>query len=256
MKRNTTLKGIATLIVSLVLISCLSVNAFAAGRYTKVKKSYQTYQYTRDADPTKGLGTMSISKGKIVENGTSKAIWFVALHGVETEDQADNWNSCLKAAGGNNNAYLKGAKKAIKKTIPSNATVVIAGHSLGGMVAQQLRADSTIIKKYKVLFTVTFGSPLINVEGEKTEGKLNRLAAKGDPVPLLSDYTVNDIEKQFKDLQVEDHVIPVIGVPILAHITGYYDESAWKDYDAVGKKGGSTVLKIDDSTTQYFYLPA
>ena len=34
MKRNTTLKGIATLIVSLVLISCLSVNAFAAGRYT------------------------------------------------------------------------------------------------------------------------------------------------------------------------------------------------------------------------------
>ena len=67
---------------------------------------------------------------------------------------------------------------------------------------------------------------------------------------------MNDIEKQFKDLQVEDHVIPVIGVPILAHITGYYDESAWKDYDAVGKKGGSTVLKIDDSTTQYFYLPA
>ena len=255
MKRKNTLKMLLGTMLALSLVLALSVSSIAATKYTKVTKSYQTYKYTRDADPTKGIGTMSISKAKIVDNSKTKAIYFVALHGVETEDQVDNWDSCLKAAGGESSAYLKQAKKTIRANVPKNANIVLAGHSLGGMVAQQLRADKTMKKEYNILYTVTFGSPLINVSG-KPEGKLNRLAAKGDPVPLLSDYTLNDIETQFKDLQVEDHIIPVIGVPILAHITGYYDEKAWADYDAVGQKGGNVVLKVDDSTTTYFYLPA
>ncbi len=255
MNHKNTLKIILGTMLSLSLVLALSVSSFAATKYTKVTRSYQTYKYTRDADPTKGIGTMSISKAKLIENGKTKNVWFVALHGVEGEDQVDNWDSCLKAAGGKNNPYLKQVKKTMKNNIPKNANVVLAGHSLGGMVAQQLRADTTVKKNYNVLYTVTFGSPLINVSG-KPEGKLNRLAAKGDPVPLLSDYTLNDIETQFKDLQVEDHIIPVVGVPVLAHITGYYDETAWANYDAVGQKGGNVSMKVDESTTTYFYLPA
>ena len=256
MNRKTTLKTLLGALLSLSLVLVLSVSSFAATKYTKVTSPYQTYSYTRDADPTKGMGTMSISKGKIVDNGKTKDVYLVALHGVEGNEygQADNWDNCLKAAGGETNAYLKQAKQTIKANVPKGARLVIAGHSLGGMVAQQLRSSKSIINNYDLLYTVTFGSPLIRIN--KSEGKLNRLAAKGDPVPLLSEYTLKDWETQFADLQVEEHGIPGIGLPIIAHITGYYDTNAWADYDAVGQKGGRVMLKIDDSTTTYYKLPA
>ncbi len=76
-------------------------------------------------------------------------------------------------------------------TFQRGSNLVVTGHSLGGMVAQQVAADSTIKKNYNVLNTVTFGSPLIN--GFQREGTVKRLGDTSDPVPYLSLTTFTNI---------------------------------------------------------------
>ena len=70
--------------------------------------------------------------------------------------------------------------------------------------------------------------------------------------PLMSAYTLTDPDAQFGDRNREEaDVIPVIQ----SHVDGYNDKDAWKDYDAIGVKGGNAVLKMDDDTTLRFNAP-
>ena len=72
-------------------------------------------------------------------------------------------------------------------------------------------------------------------------------------VPLLSVNTVKDFDAQINDRNREEaDVIPVIQ----SHVDGYNDKDAWKDYDAIGVKNGSAVLKMKDDTTKRFYAVA
>jgi hypothetical protein len=105
-------------------------------------------------------------------------------------------------------------------------------------------------KNYNILHVITWGSPLI-AKGQ-IEGQLHRMCAAGDVVPLMSEYTFTDPDAQFGDRNREEaDVIPVIQ----SHVEGYNDKDAWKDYDAIGVKGGNAVLKMDDSTTLRFNAP-
>lgn len=213
-------------------------------------KVYQTFRYTQEAHPISGQGCFSITKGVMLQGKKKTDIYLVAAHGLETSayGQEDDLQSCLNAGTEKTSVYLKAFLKLIKKNVPKDANVILAGHSLGGMVAQQAAANKSMQKRYNILHVVTWGSPLLS-KG-KTEGTVHRMCEANDVVPYLSVYTFNDLDAQKNDRNSEKaDVIPVIQ----SHVDGYNDTNAWKDYDAIGVKRGKTVLKMNDNTTKRFY---
>ncbi|MBQ1663438.1 MAG: hypothetical protein II572_03265 [Clostridia bacterium] len=217
-----------------------------------LKKVWQTFRYTQEAHPISGQGCFSITKGVLKQKGKTCDIYLVAAHGLETNafGQNDDMESVMKAGRQQNSPYLKQFMAVIKQTVPKGANLILTGHSLGGMVSQQAAANKTMQKRYHILHVITWGSPLI-AKGQ-IEGQLHRMCAAGDVVPLMSEYTFTDPDAQFGDRNREEaDVIPVIQ----SHVEGYNDKNAWKDYDALGVKGGNAVLKMDDSTTLRFDAP-
>ena len=216
------------------------------------KKVYQTFRYTQEAHPISGQGCFSITKGVLKQNGKQCDVYLAAAHGLETNAFGQNVdNSSVSNAGRQQSSpYLKQYMAVIKKAVPKGANLILTGHSLGGMVSQQAAANKTMQKRYNILHIITWGSPLI-AKGQ-IEGQLHRMCAAGDVVPLMSEYTFSDPEAQLNDRNREvADVIPVIQ----SHVEGYNDKNAWKDYDAIGVKGGNAVLKMNDSTTKRFYAP-
>ena len=217
-----------------------------------LKKVYQTFRYTQEAHPISGQGCFSITKGVLKQDGKQCEVYLMAAHGLETNAFGQNvdMESVLKAGRQQTSPYLKQYMAVIKQNVPKGANLILTGHSLGGMVSQQAAANKTMQKNYNILHVVTWGSPLI-AKGQ-IEGQLHRMCAAGDVVPLMSEYTFTDTDAHLNDRNREEaDVIPVIQ----SHVDGYNDKDAWKDYDAIGVKGGNAVLKMDDSTTLRFDAP-
>ena len=217
-----------------------------------LKKVYQTFRYTQEAHPISGQGCFSITKGVLKQDGKQCEVYLMAAHGLETNAFGQNvdMESVLKAGRQQTSPYLKQYMAVIKQNVPKGANLILTGHSLGGMVSQQAAANKTMQKNYNILHVVTWGSPLI-AKGQ-IEGQLHRMCAAGDVVPLMSEYTFTDTDAQFGDRNREEaDVIPVIQ----SHVDGYNDKDAWKDYDAIGVKGGNAVLKMNDDTTRRFDAP-
>jgi pimeloyl-ACP methyl ester carboxylesterase len=131
-------------------------------------------------------GPVSITPATLRQGNSASRVHLVGISGTETKakNQSTGWITNLKAAAQLSNPGLRNARDAILRSVPKGSTLVLAGHSQGGMIAQQLAADPTIKKNYKVLSTVTYGSPMINF-GQR-EGEVHRIATAGDPVPRAS----------------------------------------------------------------------
>ncbi len=229
-----------------------NINSRNATGTRTCKKVYQTFRYTQEAHPISGQGCFSITKGVLKQDGKQCEVYLMAAHGLETNAFGQNvdMESVLKAGRQQTSPYLKQYMAVIKQNVPKGANLILTGHSLGGMVSQQAAANKTMQKNYNILHVVTWGSPLI-AKGQ-IEGQLHRMCAAGDVVPLMSEYTFTDTDAQLNDRNREEaDVIPVIQ----SHVDGYNDKNAWKDYDAIGVKGGNAVLKMDDSTTLRFDAP-
>lgn len=229
----------------------LNENVPMTPKFRTVSHSYETFAYTQETSPIAGLGTFSITRGDLVQGDTRIPIFLIAIHGTEGSalGQVADTESCIQSGTDQDSAYLEDLLKTINENIPKGSNLVFAGHSLGGMVAQQAAADDAIKNDYNVVAVVTFGSPLL-AKG-KTEGQVNRLAASGDIVPYLSLETLKDFDAQIDTRSREN----VASLPLISHVIGYWDDNAWKDYDALGVKGGNAVLEMDDSTTRHFYAP-
>ncbi len=229
-----------------------NINSRNATGTRTCKKVYQTFRYTQEAHPISGQGCFSITKGVLKQDGKQCEVYLMAAHGLETNAFGQNvdMESVLKAGRQQTSPYLKQYMAVIKQNVPKGANLILTGHSLGGMVSQQAAANKTMQKNYNILHVVTWGSPLI-AKGQ-IEGQLHRMCAAGDVVPLMSEYTFTDTDAQFGDRNREEaDVIPVIQ----SHVDGYNDKDAWKDYDAIGVKGGNAVLKMNDDTTLRFDAP-
>ncbi len=229
-----------------------NINSRNATGTRTCKKVYQTFRYTQEAHPISGQGCFSITKGVLKQDGKQCEVYLMAAHGLETNAFGQNvdMESVLKAGRQQTSPYLKQYMAVIKQNVPKGANLILTGHSLGGMVSQQAAANKTMQKNYNILHVVTWGSPLI-AKGQ-IEGQLHRMCAAGDVVPLMSEYTFTDTDAQLNDRNREEaDVIPVIQ----SHVDGYNDKDAWKDYDAIGVKGGNAVLKMNDDTTLRFDAP-
>lgn len=232
--------------------------------------SKKTYTYTNAAqvsrlvqqgyacNQTTHKGPFSITKGTLntknwLGKTKKKTVYVVALSGTDTDvkNQSTGYWTDLLVGFEFDNKYIQNVRKAILANVPAGSNLFVTGHSLGGMVAQQVAADSTIKQKYNVLNTVTFGSPLIN--GFQREGTVKRLGDSKDVVPYLSLSTFTNVVWQSAGLNREDggYGSNILG----AHCESYNRDDVWGKYDVTGTKNGSTTLTVNYSTTKFFYSP-
>ena len=222
------------------------------GKSLTLKNFPQVAQYA-------GLGYNHGMKGPIIitegtlKNGNEQCdIYLVTLTGLDvptltpqTTDVVTTGQAGLELS----NDFERNLRRVMKEAIPKNANVVFAGHSLGGMVAQQIAADTSVQKRYNILNIVAYGAPVM-FKGQ-IEGTLKRMGDVNDPVPYLSAETFKDFEVQDGTLQKEDSGLG-LDITFAAHRNSYFSEKTWGKYDVLGFKGGDATIKLKLKTQKFY----
>ena len=206
-------------------------------------------------------GPIGIVEATLNQNGEEKPVYIVALSGTEliwsdyTGIQSTGAVTDLLCGFNLDNPYIKAVRNAMINNIPSNADVIFYGHSLGGMIAQEAAADSTIKRNYNILNTVTYGSPLIKLLSRR-EGVVRRLCDTSDIVPVLSVYSLTPlavIQYWGSERYSEDGGYNIDW--LAAHNESYLREDVWAKYDVLGIKGGNATLTFNMDDAIYFEAP-
>lgn len=166
-------------------------------------------------------------------------VYLIALRGSDfTWDKEDlnRTQNCLKSGFSFNTDYLEAVKNEAIRQIPEGSFVVIIGHSLGGMIAQQFSADKEMKSRYNIINTLTMGSPFVITE--KREGNLHRMADSGDAVPYLSPVLVANAFLGNYTYECCGY----FGNPGGAHVDSYLYAQEWAEYDCFGVKNGTSKL--------------
>ena len=251
MKRSAKI-FIKVLALALIAIMLFGTAAVFAADNVKYTTAPQIYQFVRDGYNQGTKGPISITKGTLKSGWSSKTVYLITLSGTELVlNQSTEVLTDLFSGFNLDNAYYKNVVNVITKNVPKNANLVIAGHSLGGMVAQQVAANSTIKSRYNVLNTVTFGSPLLSAGSR--EGTVKRLGDVSDVVPFLSVHTVVNSIWAIGGLNREDGGYYLR--PITAHNESYGRSDVWGKYDVTGTKNGGATLTLDLSTRVFYQSP-
>ncbi len=232
------LKKIAVFLLAAILFVTVFTSTASAAYLKKVSTVNDAMSYARYGDP------MSISKGTLY-NGSKriKNVYVIGLTGTNGSFDPKIVNgiySCLFAGTSIPNSYLKEAKKQAEKYIPEGATVVLYGHSLGGMVAQQFAADKKMKEKYNIINIVTLGSPYI-LEF-KRDGELHRMLDSGDAIPFMSTAAIANAWAGNAVYMNNGY----FGNPDKAHNVSYEKADGWRDYDCFGIKDGNSAIYIYD----------
>lgn len=230
----------------------LSVNSSTRA----VSTSYETYTMASeiatlvfDGYNWGEKGPVTVTKGILRSGYSSKTVYLVTLSGTEdVKNQTTGYLTDLLSGFNLKNIYYYNVVKIITKNIPAGSNLVFAGHSLGGMICQQVAADDTIKNKYNVLNTVTFGSPLLS-KGSR-EGTTKRLGDTSDVIPYASGSMFNNTTWAVMGLNRENGGY---GLNCLkAHTESYLRDDVWGKYDVIGAKRGSATLRLDLSTRTFY----
>jgi hypothetical protein len=121
--------------------------------------------------------------------GPGNERYIVTLPGTDSwgDDPNDvrDLQANLQLAGGDDTAYNRGIKEAMKQAgIPEGAPVMLVGHSQGGMTAAHLAADAEFSSKYDVKQVVTVGAPTAQVPDIPAHTQVLSIENTGDMVPL------------------------------------------------------------------------
>ena len=244
---------LSSLLAVLLLVSMLIGGSVASATNTVTyTNATEIYTYVRDGYNQGSQGPISITKGTLKSGFSSKTVYLVTLSGTELVlNQSTGVLTDLLSGFNLNNVYYANTVNIIKANVPKNANLIIAGHSLGGMIAQQVAADSGIKSRYNVLNTVCFGSPLL-AAGSR-EGTVRRLGDVSDPVPYLSGSLFNNTIWAIMGLNREDGGYGIRG--ITAHNQSYFRTDLWGRYEVTGTKYGSAKLILDLDTRVFYQSP-
>lgn len=246
-------------ILSVLLAFVLTFSAFAcsfsvdaAGNTTTYTNAAEIAQLVSDGYNGGVKGPITITKGTLQKSFSSKEIYLVTLSGTEwVFNQSTEAITDLFSGFNLKSAYYYNVVNIILNNIPKGSNLVLAGHSLGGMIAQQVAADSTIKAKYNILNTVTFGSPLLSAGSR--EGTVKRLGDINDPVPLLSANIF--VKPLWALIGLNRENGGYYFKPITAHKECYKRTDVWGKYDVTGTKYGNAKLVLDLSTREFYKSP-
>ena len=252
---NHLLKRTARVLALVLILAGLlgGVLAYAADSDLKTyTRADEIYTLVRDGYNGGVKGPISITRGTLKSGLSTKAVYLVTLSGTELVlNQSTEVITDLLSGFNLESAYYRNVVNVIRANVPKNANLILAGHSLGGMIAQQVAANSTIKSNYNVLNTVCFGSPLL-AAGFR-EGTVRRLGDVSDPVPYLSGNLFVTPLRAILGLNREDGHYYL--APITAHNQSYSRADLWGKYDVTGTKYGGAKLTLDLSTRSFFQSP-
>ena len=135
------------------LIRC-SLTAHAASE-TTYSNAAQIAQIVFQGYNGGTYGPITVTKGTWSKGSSSRTVYLVTMSGTETvSNQTTGYLTDALAGFNLNNKYYSNVVSVIMTNIPVNSNLILAGHSLGGMVAQQVAADSRIKTCYNVMNTV------------------------------------------------------------------------------------------------------
>ena len=241
---------IATLIAFTLILSVLMTSVSASSAtYTNAA---EIAQLVDDGYNQGTKGPITITKGTLRTTFSSKTVYLITLSGTEwVFNQSTEALTDLFSGFNLQNSYYYNVVNIISANVPKGSNLILAGHSLGGMIAQQVAADTTIKRNYNILNTVTFGSPLLS-NGSR-EGTVRRLGDVSDIVTLLSVQTILSPLRALAGLNREDGGYYL--QPITAHTECYTRTDVWGKYDVTGTKYVSAKLILDLSTRTFFKSP-
>ena len=231
------MKKLVSFILSIVIIvsSCLTyVSAFDFDDMKKIQCS--TLPETSDFLFDGGDGEITVTPVCLTEKGKTRIVYYVCVMGMGYNfKKTNNPLATVPAAFNSKTKYYKLVRNTMFKYIPYNSEVILFGHSLGGMVCQQLACDDSVKDSFRITKTMTIGSPYIMVNKDKREGGLVRFADKSDTVPKLSPAFIFD-RKDFKDAYFRDGGYN--GNPDTSHNLSYRESDVWNCFDALGVENG------------------
>ncbi len=252
MKNKKKVAIIGTFIAAMALTSFAGLSMASTNETTVLNNAPALYNEVAKGYNGGENGPIQIVKGTLTKDSKSKEAYLVMLSGTELiSGQATGIFTDLQVGFEADNEYTKSIVSAITEYVPENSNLIVSGHSLGGMVAQQISGNKTIKNNYNILNVITFGSPLINPIGR--EGTIKRLGDKADLVPYMSASGVVLPFWQIAGLNREDGKY---SNPVKAHTDSYKRDDLWGAYDVLGFKNGNASFSFDPTTVQYFKAPS
>ena len=227
--------GISLLLV-LVLICSLSAAVFAEGGKT-IRNVNEAYALVLGTD------LIAIYDAKLHRSSEVEDVYYVVCKGLDftafnPEEPRSYANAIKIGLSCEKNTYVTALAAAVKATVPEGEKVVFLGHSMGGMVIQQLIANQEIKDRYEILYSTALGSPYILTRGSK-EGALRRVVDRLDPVPFLSIPLLAN--PAIGDVSLETSFL----MP-LVHFRSYEKGACWRNYDCLGVKNGGAYVELNE----------
>ena len=211
---------------------------------------------TRDDD-----GPISVTSATL--NG--EQITLMTLGGTEDRaGQATTMEENQLASFGKDNDYLKAVRRLFADgTIPADHPVLIAGVSLGGMIAQQVLGEKDVLDRFRIAAVVTFGSP-ITLPLDRKGVRVVRFADVNDRVPSLGeiiirsgmvtkDLTKEELLAKLDELDASEKISATSKYTemIETHALSYIEDPCWDIYDFMGDKAGTNKLILKERMRFY-----
>lgn len=230
-------KILSVFLVTFIILSCFSATAFAE-ETTELKNVNDDALFVTCSN----RNIIDIDKAYLYLDGELvEEVYLISMMGSDFSLNPTHIHSlltCFLSVFSIGNPYLRKVKTMTDEMIPEGSNVILLGHSLGGMIAQQFSASKDMKEKYNILNTVCIGSPFVFESGR--EGEICRISDSGDIIPFLSlPLFVNAFLGNF-----EFEANGYFGRPGKAHISSYVTSEKWSEYDCLGIKGGNYTLTV------------
>ncbi|MCC6718104.1 MAG: alpha/beta fold hydrolase [Acetobacteraceae bacterium] len=206
-----------------------------------------------------GAGRQPIFIARI-SNMTNPQSYLVALSGTQVVldrlQQTTGLGEDILASVNLRDSYSRSVIRALRgydggRGVPAGAQLVLVGHSLGGMVAQNLAASAEFNRRWRPQVVVTLGSPRTVA---LPIGLARRFAAVHDIVTTLSPAAWGLGGFDRRNQVWVDNGVPASEAlnPIAPHLH-YPDSQDLYDYDALGvpRGRGGNVLTLDAAGQEY-----
>ena len=245
---KNTMKKLLSVLLAVCLCACpLALFAGAAATETDAQAE-ESVTMTSIADVAKFIlephkwGEIQITPAVLSGADGAQNVYLVALRGTGfTMSKANNVVACFLSAFNITTDYYTMTLEAIKQYVPEGEKIVFAGHSLGGMIEQQLSCTEELTAKYEILNILNMGSPYVLADASKREGTLVRFAEKADIIPRLSPAVFVNL-KAYNDVTIKEGGYGFD--PNGAHNLSYMRADIWGEYDVLGVLNGGATLTV------------